>query len=43
VSGNPAAVRRRASAPGPEHDAVVAAASMAIGVIDVREDLQVTG
>ena len=26
-----------------EHDAVVAAASMAIGVIDVRDDLQVTG
>jgi osmotically-inducible protein OsmY len=26
-----------------EHDAVVAAASMAIGVIDVRDDLQITG
>jgi len=26
-----------------EHDAVVGAAIMAIGVIDVRDDLQVTG
>jgi osmotically-inducible protein OsmY len=26
-----------------EHDAVVAAASMGIGVIDVRDDLKVTG
>ncbi len=26
-----------------EHDAVVGAASMAIGVVDVRDDLQVTG
>jgi hypothetical protein len=26
-----------------EHDAVVGAAMMAIGVIDVRDDLQVTG